>query len=336
LGRVINYLGKPIDGKGDIESPQYYPAEASGPLATERPTIHERIVTGVRAIDGLLAVGKGQRLGIFAGSGVGKSTLLGMIAHNTNADVNVIALVGERIREVNDFIEKDLGPEGLARSVVVVATGEEPALAQLRGAYTATAIAEFFRDDGKDVMFLFDNVTRFAWAQQSIGTSSGEALGTRGYPPSVKRVIQKLLERSGTSKAGTITAFYATLVEGDDMDEPVTDAVRGITDGHVILSRALFERAHFPAIDVLASISRLANSVTPKSEQDAAAKMRRLMANYAANETLINVGAYKQGVNPEIDVAIAKHADIERFLCQGIEEKAPLEETLKKLGEITG
>jgi len=336
LGRVLNHLGKPVDGKGDIESPVRYPALADAPDPYRRPRIKERISTGIRAIDGLLSAGKGQRLGIFAGSGVGKSTLLGMIARNTSADVNVVALIGERGREVNEFIENDLGKEGLARSILVVTPSNSPPLARLRGAYVATAIAEYFRDQGLDVMLLFDSLTRFARAYREIGLASGEPPATRGYPPSMFDSMPKLLERSGTSEKGSITGFYTILVDGDDLDEPVSDTVRGILDGHIVLSRTLAQRFHYPAIDVLASISRLATKVSGSETKKAVGIVRRLMADYAGAEDLINVGAYKIGTNPMIDEAIAKRESLEEFLVQAVEEKSPIHETLKALGEIAG
>ena len=336
LGRILGPLGKPLDGKGDIESSVRYPAMAAPPDAYHRPRIRDRISTGIRAIDGLLAVGRGQRLGIFAGSGVGKSTLLGMIARNTGADVNVIALIGERGREPNEFIENDLGAEGLARSVVIISPSSSPPLARLRGAYVATAIAEYFRDQGLDVMLLFDSVTRFARAQREIGLATGEPPATRGYPPSMFDSMPKLLERSGTSEKGTITGFYTILVEGDDMDEPVADTVRGILDGHLVLSRDLAQRYHYPAVDVPASISRLANVVSGKETKKAVGVIRRLMADYADNEDLINVGAYKQGSNPKIDEAIAKRESIENFLIQAVDEKSVVPDTLAALGKIAG
>jgi len=336
LGRILDPVGKPVDGKGDIESPLRYPAMASPPDPYRRPRITERVSTGVRAIDGLLPVGRGQRLGIFAGSGVGKSTLLGMIARNTSADVNVVALIGERGREVNEFIENDLGSEGLARSVIIVTPSNSPPLARLRGAYVATAVAEYFRDQGLDVMLLFDSVTRFARAQREIGLASGEPPATRGYTPSVFDSMPKLLERCGTSEKGTITGFYTILVDGDDMDEPVSDTVRGILDGHIVLSRDLAHRYHYPAIDVLSSISRLANTIAGDQTKRASGVIRRLMADYADSEDLINVGAYKSGSNPRIDQAIAKREDIERFLIQTVDEKSPVPETLAALGEIAG
>jgi flagellum-specific ATP synthase len=336
LGRILDPFGKPFDGKGEIESPIRYPVMTSPPNPYSRPRIKERISTGIRAIDSLLAVGRGQRLGIFSGSGVGKSTLLGMIARNTNADVNVIALIGERGRELNEFIENDLGPEGLSRSVVVVTPSSSPPLARLRGAYIAQTIAEYFRDQGLDVMLLFDSLTRFARAQREIGLASGEHPATRGYPPSMFDSMPKLLERSGTSENGTITGFYTILVDGDDMDEPVSDTVRGILDGHIILSRSLAQRYHYPAIDVLGSISRLANTVSGVKTKEAAGIIRRLMADYADAEDLISVGAYKQGTNPKIDEAISKRESIEKFLNQAIEEKSDIPETLRELGKIAG
>ena len=288
----------------------------------------------MRAIDGMLAVGKGQRLGIFSGSGVGKSTLLGMIARNTRADVNVIALIGERGREVREFIENDLGEEGLARSVLVVSTSNTPPMARLKGAYTATAIAEYFRDRGKDVMLLFDSVTRFARAQREIGLAVGEAPATRGFTPSVFSTLPKLLERCGTSDKGTITGFYNILVEGDDMDEPVADSVRGILDGHLVLSRKIAQRAQYPAVDILASISRLAVKVAPSDVRKSADYLRRMLAVYTEAEDLINVGAYVQGTNPEIDEAVRVMPGLRNFLIQDIEEKAPLEETRSRILEL--
>jgi flagellum-specific ATP synthase len=273
-------------------------------------------------------------MGIFAGSGVGKSTLLGMIARNTNADVNVVALIGERGREVNEFIERDLGSEGLARSVVIVTPSNSPPLARLRGAYTATAVAEYFRDQGLDVMLLFDSVTRFARAQREIGLASGEPSATRGYPPSMFDSMPKLLERCGTSDRGSITGFYTILVDGDDMDEPVADTVRGILDGHIVLSRNLAQRYHYPAIDVLASISRLAPVVCGKVTSKVMGSVRRLMADYSGAEDLISVGAYHAGSDPAIDEAIAKRQAIEQFLIQEVDEKTPVAEILGSLAAI--
>ena len=336
LGRVLNALGDPIDDMGDIESSCLYPALTSAPDPLKRRRVTERITTGVRAIDGLLAVGKGQRLGIFSGSGVGKSTLLGMIARNTSADVNVVALIGERGREVKDFIEKDLGSEGLKRSVLIVTPSNSPPLARLRGAHVAPAVAEYFRDQGKDVMLLFDSVTRFARAMREIGLASGEPPAQRGFPPSMFDSMPKLLERSGTSDKGSITGFYTILVDGDDMDEPVADTVRGILDGHIVLSRDLAQSYHYPAIDVLQSISRLAPAVSGQASRRAAGVMRRNMAVYDEKEVFITIGEYRQGSDPAVDEAIAKHGPIEEFLIQDIDEPSSLEQTLCAMSEITG
>ena len=336
LGRVLDPMGRPMDDKGFAGAVDWYSIYAEPPDVLKRSQITERIVTGIRSIDALCAAGKGQRLGIFSGSGVGKSTLLGMIARNTDADVNVIALIGERGREVREFIENDLGPEGLKRSVLVVAQSNAPPLARLRGAYMATTIAEYFRDQGKDVMFLFDSVTRFARAQREIGLAIGEPPATRGFTPSVFSQLPKLLERCGTSNCGTITGFYTILVEGDDMDEPVSDAVRGILDGHIVLSRRLAERYHYPAVDILASLSRLGVKVTSSEEQMAAGYFRRLLAVYTEAEDLINVGAYAEGSNPEIDEALSKIQQMNEFLQQGIIEKAEISDTVRRLSELTG
>ncbi|NBC29185.1 MAG: FliI/YscN family ATPase, partial [Spirochaetes bacterium] len=278
--------------------------------------------------------GQGQRLGVFSGSGIGKSTLIGMIARNTEADVNVIALIGERSREVREFIEHDLGEEGLKRSVVVVSTSDKPPLARLRGAYVATAIAEYFRDQGHNAMLLFDSVTRFARAQREIGLAAGEPPATRGYPPSVFSTLPKLLERCGTAERGSITGFYAILVEGDDMDEPISDTVRGILDGHLVLSRRLAQRSHYPAIDVLDSISRLATKVSTPEMRRAATVVRRHLATYTQSEDLINVGAYVRGTNAEIDAAIDKMPAINAFLQQEIDERVTAEDTMHGLFEL--
>jgi len=336
LGRVLDAVGKAYDKKGEIAASTFYPAIASPPDPLDRTPVNKRIVTGVRAIDSLLAVGKGQRLGIFSGSGVGKSTLLGMIARNTNADVNVIALIGERGREVVDFLQRDLGEDGLKRSVVVVATSDQSPIARLRGAYTATAVAEYFRDQGKDVMLMFDSVTRFARAQREIGLAIGEPPAQRGYTPSVFETLPKLLERSGTSQKGSITGFYTVLVDGDDMDEPVSDTVRGILDGHIVLNRKLAQAYHFPAIDVLASISRLSKRVTGPQTQKAVAAIRRSLAAYAQSEDMITVGAYQKGSNAEVDAAIELHPAIENFLMQEEAEKTTIEKTLTDFGKLAG
>jgi len=336
LGRVLDAQGRPLDGKGDIESSTFYPALASPPDPLKRKRVTNRICTGVRAIDGLLAVGQGQRLGIFAGTGVGKSTLLGMIARNTNADVNVVALIGERGREVNDFIENDLGPEGLAKTVIIVTPSNSPPLCRLRGAYIATAVAEYFRDQGKNVMFLFDSVTRFARAMREIGLAIGEPPATRGYTPSMFDQMPKLLERCGTSDKGTITGFYTVLVDGDDLDEPVSDTVRGILDGHIVLSRSLAQYNHYPAIDVLASVSRLSNIVSGTATNKAVGVIRKLMATYSENADLIKVGAYNKGSNSAIDLAMEKYDVIENFLIQEIAEKSSIKDTLTSMSEISG
>ncbi|MBP3710073.1 MAG: FliI/YscN family ATPase [Treponema sp.] len=336
LGRVIDATGRPCDGLGEITPETYYPAIASPPDPMTRLPINKRIATGVRAIDALLTVGKGQRLGIFAGSGVGKSTLISMIARNTNADINVIGLIGERGREVLDFIKRDLGEEGLKRSVVVTATSDQPSICRLRAAYVTTAVAEYFRDQGNDVMLMFDSVTRFAQAQREIGLANGEPPAQRGYPPSVFDMIPKLLERAGTNDRGSITAFYTVLVDGDDMNEPITDKVRGTLDGHIILNRHLAQAYHYPAIDVLASISRLSKRVTGTETQKAVAKLRQLMAIYSDNEMMITTGIYQKGNSAEIDEAVEKHSALESFLTQEEYEQCAFSDTLDKLAALSG
>ena len=336
LGRVIDATGHACDGGGEIVPEKYYPAIQSAPDPMTRLPVNKRIVTGVMVIDPLLTIGKGQRIGIFAGSGVGKSTLLSMIARNSNADINVIGLIGERCREVLDFSDRDLGTEGLKRSVVVVATGDQPAICRVRAAYVCTAVAEYFRDLGKDVVLMVDNVTRFAKAQLEIGTSSGELPVNGGYPPSVFDMLPKLMERTGTNDKGSITAFYNVLVDSDDMNEPITDAVRGILDGHIVLNRKLAQAYHYPAIDVLASISRLSNRVTGKTTRNAAGKIRTLMATYQENETMITAGIYQKGNSAQIDAAIDMHEPIEDFLKQEEYEPCPLEETLNKMSLLSG
>jgi flagellum-specific ATP synthase len=336
LGRVFNSMGQPIDGLGSIGAEGWYSSVNKPPDVLNRRRITEQIVTGVRAIDAFTPVGKGQRLGIFSGSGVGKSTLLGMIARNTDADVNVIALIGERGREVLEFIENDLGEEGLRRSVIIVSSSDTPPLARLRGAYVATAVAEYFRDQGKDVMLLFDSVTRFARAQREIGLAMGEPPANRGFPPSVFEKLPQLLERCGTSEKGTITGFYTILVEGDDMDEPVADNVRGILDGHLVLSRQMAQAHHYPALDVLSSLSRLETKITGSTARQRIGHLRRLLSAYAEAEDLINVGAYAEGSNPVIDEAIRKRQDLMAFLRQDIEEKAGIEDTLARAARIAG
>jgi flagellum-specific ATP synthase len=334
LGRVIDGLGCPLDERGPVPCRQEYPVYGSSLNPLRRKIIREVLDVGVRSINALMTLGKGQRIAIMSGSGVGKSVLMGMIARNTEAPVNVIALIGERGREVREFIEHDLGNEGLDRSVIVVSTSDTPPLARLRGAYTATAIAEYFRDQGKDVMLLFDSITRYARAQREIGLALGEPPATRGFTPSVFANIPKLLERCGTSEQGTITGFYTILVEGDDMDEPIADTVRGTLDGHLYLSRKLAQKSQYPAVDVLGSVSRLALKVVPPEVARASALLRRLLAVYSEAEDLINVGAYVRGTNPEIDNAITLMPVIREFLMQRIDEKAPLEETRRRLLEI--
>lgn len=336
LGRMINAIGRPCDDKGEIVPETYYPAENSSPSPNERTDINRRITTGVRAIDSLLTVGKGQRLGIFAGSGVGKSTLLSMIARNTDADINVIGLIGERGREVLDFVNRDLGQEGMKRSVIVVATSDEPSICRLRAAQVCTAVAEYFRDQGKDVMLMMDSVTRFAHAQREIGLANGEPPAQKGYPPSVFDMIPKLLERSGTNSKGSITAFYTVLVDGDDMNEPITDKVRGTLDGHIVLNRKLAQAYHYPAIDVLQSISRLSKRVSGAQTRKVVGQLRTWMATYQENETMITAGIYQKGNSPEVDAAIDKHMAIEEFLKQEEYEPCPMKDTLDKLGLLTG
>ncbi|MBN3526191.1 flagellar protein export ATPase FliI [Paenibacillus apiarius] len=331
LGKVLDGLGQPLDGSFlPTRMPHYSTTNIpSNPL--QRPRVREPIGVGVRAIDGLLTIGNGQRVGIFAGSGVGKSTLLGMIARNTAADVNVIALIGERGREVLEFIERDLGPEGLARSVVIVATSDQPALVRIKGALIATSIAEYFRDRGMNVMLMMDSVTRYAMAMREVGLAVGEPPATRGYTPSVFASLPKLLERSGTGPSGSITAFYTVLVDGDDMNEPIADAVRGILDGHIVLNRNIANKGHFPAIDVLSSISRVMKDIVPQEHQLAAERLKRLLAVYRESEDLINIGAYQPGSNPAIDEAMQYIEDIQAFTKQRIEERAPYDETIERL-----
>ncbi len=336
LGRVIDATGNPYDGKGPIEAQAYYPVLASPPNPMTRKPNDRRISTGVRAIDSLLTLAKGQRMGIFAGSGVGKSSLLSTIARNTNADINVIGLVGERGREVMDFIEKNLGPDGMKRSVVVVATGDQSSICRLRAAYVTTAVAEYFRDQGKDVMLMMDSVTRFAKAQREIGLATGEAPALRGYPPSTFDMLPKLLERTGNNDKGTITAIYTVLVDGDDMDEPIADTVRGILDGHIVLNRQLAMERHYPAIDIGASISRLAHDVIGPQTSLAADTVSRWIALYESNKRMITAGAYQKGGDVETDTAIEKHAACEAFLTQRPEEQCPIDETFQKLAELTG
>jgi len=331
LGRVLDGLGNPIDGKGPLKTKESYPVLNSPPNPVERTPICKPLPTGIRAIDMLITCGCGQRLGIFAGSGVGKSTLLGMIARNTKADVNVIALVGERGRELNDFIKKDLGEEGLKRSVVVVATSDKAPLVRTQAAFVATAIAEYFRDQGKHVMLMMDSVTRFAMAQREVGLAAGEPPVTKGYTPSVFATLPKLLERAGTSRIGSITGIYTVLVDGDDMNEPIADAVRGILDGHIVLSRKLAHANHYPAIDILASVSRLMNDIIDPEHRKLSARVKNILATYQEAEDLINIGAYVKGNNPAIDEAIEYIDGIRAFLRQDVKEKVEFNEALAEL-----
>lgn len=329
LGKTVNGLGVPIDG--EMISGAAYPVEAAPPDPMSRAIIDQVLPLGVKAVDGMITVGKGQRIGIFAGSGVGKSTLMGMFARNTKADINVIALIGERGREVREFIERDLGEEGMRRSVVVVATSDRPALERNKAAKTATAIAEYFRDQGKDVLLMMDSLTRFSMAQREIGLASGEPPVTRGYPPSVYSEMPKLLERAGRAAVGSITGLYTVLVDGDDFNEPITDTARSILDGHIMLDRKLGHKNHYPAIDILQSISRCMSQIATRDHKQAANKLKNVLATYNEAEDLINIGAYKQGSNPNIDYAISKIDAVNGFLCQSTEEKFTFEESVQML-----
>lgn len=331
LGRIIDSLCYPIDGKGPVATKLKRSIYADPPNPLARKPITEVLETGIRAVDGMLTIGKGQRVGIFSGSGVGKSTLLGMTAKYTNADVNVIALIGERGREVREFIDNELGEYGLARSVVVVATGDQSPLLRVKAAYTATTIAEHFRDQGLDVMLMMDSVTRLAMAQREVGLSIGEPPTTKGYTPSVINVMQGIMERAGTSDTGSITALYSVLVEGDDLNEPISDTARGILDGHIVLSRKLASMGHYPAIDVLESISRLRNKIVTPEHLQAALALQKVMSAYRTSEDLINVGAYQRGSNPLTDKAIAGATQREDYLTQPVEEKAEFEDTVNQL-----
>ena len=336
LGHSLDGLGRPtdIDSIDSLHLKYEYPVEAAPPDPMARKIIDEVLPLGVKAVDGLLTIGKGQRIGIFAGSGVGKSTLLGMFARNTKADINVIALIGERGREVREFIERDLGEEGMKRSIVVVATSDKPALIRNKAAKTATAIAEYFRDQGKDVLLMMDSLTRFSMAQREIGLASGEPPVTRGYPPSVYSEMPKLLERAGTSTVGSITGLYTVLVDGDDFNEPITDTARSILDGHIMLSRKLGHKNHYPAIDVLQSISRVMSSIATKEHKALAGKLKNVLATYNEAEDLINIGAYKKGSNPNIDRAISKIDAVNEYLLQSTEDKIDFEESVKLLEEL--
>ncbi|GAB4128684.1 FliI/YscN family ATPase [Thermopirellula anaerolimosa] len=334
LGRVINAEGLAVDGKPQplLSDRVYY--DAAPPHPCSRPRIDEPLPTGIRVIDGFLTCGKGQRLGIFSAAGVGKSVLLGMMAKYTAADVNVIALIGERGREVNDFLERDLGPEGLAKSVVVVATSNEPAVLRVQAALAASAIAEYFRDQGKDVLLLMDSLTRFALAQREIGLAAGEPPTTKGYTPSVFALLPRLVERAGRSPAGAITGFYTVLVEGDDPNEPVADAVRGLLDGHIWLSRKLAGKGHFPAVDVTASLSRLMPDIVPQEHNRAAMKLRELLAAYRDHEDLISIGAYRRGSNPLVDAALTMREEVDGFLRQDMRDRAEYAQTVARLTQL--
>ena len=333
LGHILDGIGRPKD-VDEIHTDKEYPIEAPPPDPMKREIISEVLPLGVKAVDGLITIGKGQRIGIFAGSGVGKSTLLGMFARNTKADINVIALIGERGREVREFIERDLGEEGMRRSVVIVATSDKPALIRNKAAKTATAVAEYFRDQGKDVLLMMDSLTRFSMAQREIGLATGEPPVTRGYPPSVYSEMPKLLERAGTAERGSITGLYTVLVDGDDFNEPITDTARSILDGHIVLSRKLGHKNHYPAIDILQSISRVMSSIVSAEHKAVAGKLKNVLATYQEAEDLINIGAYKSGSNEEIDYAVSKIKAVNEFLCQRTDEKFTFEEELTLLEDV--
>ncbi len=336
LGRVLDGLGRPLDveTKGPLHLTEKYPVIQAPPDPLKREPIHEPLSTGVRCIDGLLTCGRGQRVGIFAGAGVGKSTLLGMIARNAKADVNVIALIGERGRELREFIEQDLGEEGLARSVIVVSTSDQASQLRLNAAYVGTAIAEYFRDQGKTVILMMDSVTRFARALREVGLAAGEPPARAGYTPSVFSTLPRLLERSGNSDIGSITAFYTILVAGDDMNEPVADEVKSILDGHIVLSNALAQQYHYPAIDVLASISRLVTAVGTPDQLKDISKAREVLANYRKNEMLIRIGEYKRGSDKDADYAIDHIEKLKRFLQQKVSDHSNLDETIAQLRSL--
>ena len=337
IGRVLNGLGQPIDTLGEIRFSEYRSTRADAINPLKRKRITEPLALGIRAVDGFATVGKGQRMGIFAGSGVGKSTTLGMMAKNTSADLNVIALIGERGREVKEFIEEILGAEGMKRSIVVAATSEQPSLVKIKAAFVATTIAEYFRDKGMDVLFMLDSITRIAMAQREVGLAIGEPPATRGYTPSVFALMPKLMERAGTNEFGTMTALYTVLVEGDDFNEPISDTSRSILDGHIVLSRALAHKNHYPAVDVLQSLSRVMGDVTTEEHKNAAGLLRNLLAVHAKNEDLINIGAYVKGTDPICDKAISMMNDINKFLIQSTKEKTEYNETvntLLQLGQI--
>lgn len=336
LGRVIDGLGRPLDGRPLPRGLQRVTVGGSAPHPLRRTPVREQLPLGVRALDTLVPCGRGQRIGIFAGSGVGKSSLMSMCIRGTAADVSVLALVGERGREVQEFIERDLGPEGLARSVVVVATSDQPALIRLRAALTATRIAEWYRDRGDDVLLLMDSLTRFAMAQREIGLSAGEPPATRGYPPSVFPLLARLLERAGTGERGSITGLYTVLVDGDDMNEPIADAARSILDGHIVLSRRLATAGHFPTVEVLDSVSRVAGAITSPEQKATAQRMRRLLAAHRDAKDLIEIGAYVRGTNPLVDEAVAKEELFRGFLTQDIHETVPAEWSWNRIAELVG
>jgi len=335
VGRILDALGNSFDDMPPPEPDTWYPAENSPPNPLTRDRIHEVLPLGIKAIDSMLTVGRGQRLGIFSGSGVGKSTLLGMIARYAVADINVIVLVGERGREVRDFVERDLGEEGLKKSVLVIATSDQPALLRLKCALTGTAIAEYFRDCGYKVLLLMDSLTRFAMAQREIGMAAGEPPVSRGFPPSVYTLLPKVLERSGMSDKGSITGLYTVLVEGDDLNEPISDTVRGILDGHIVLARSIANSNHYPPIDILGSVSRVMPDIITPEHFEAFGTIKNMIAVYREAEDLINIGAYKQGANPEIDRAVKLHPAIQSFLKQGMKESHTFEETLEMLTHIS-
>ena len=334
LGRVLDGLGNPIDDKDRLNLSRAYPVNNMPPNPLSRMRITDPLPLGVKVLDGMLTCGRGQRIGIFAGSGVGKSTLLGMIARNTVADINVIGLIGERGREVKEFIENDLKEEGLKRSVLVIATSDQPALVRKKGALLATSIAEYFRDQGKNVILMMDSLTRFSMAQREVGLAIGEPPVTKGYPPSVFAELPKLLERAGNSDKGSITALYTVLVDGDDMNEPIADTVRGILDGHVVLSRAIANKNHYPAIDVLASVSRVMSSIMPKEHMLKVGKIRDLLATYKDSEDLISIGAYVRGSSKKVDMAIEKNDEINDFLKQGVYDKYTFDEIVNMVDNI--
>jgi flagellar protein export ATPase FliI len=336
IGQVCNSLGNPLSSMHFSKGFDTVPTNQTPPDPLERPRISEPIELGIRSINGLLTVGKGQRVGIFAGSGVGKSTVMGMIARNTSADLNIIALIGERGREVREFLEKDLGPEGMKRSIVIVATSDQPALLRIKGAMTATAIAEYFRSRGRDVLLMMDSLTRVAMSQREIGLAVGEPPTTKGYPPSVFALLPKMLERAGTDRSGSITAFYTVLVDGDDFDEPISDTARGILDGHIVLDRALAQKGQYPAINLLKSVSRVMTEIDSPEQLKAAGYFRKLLAQYTESEDLINIGAYKTGSSAAIDEAIQFHPKILSYMRQSEDQRVTLQESIDQLETVFG